>query len=165
MTSLSSEPHVTHASHASKTTPPRALRPLAITTFFLLLAQFLIGMLVNFYVTIPDSHPGANPSNYFVGVVQGNGWALFMQDMLSLRLHVALGVLLGIAALALVWLAAVARQRAWIIASVVGLLGVLGAGFNGASFMNYGFDVSSLLMSIFFVIAVCAYAIGLYVTR
>ncbi|MGH2515008.1 MAG: hypothetical protein ACRDHP_05070 [Ktedonobacterales bacterium] len=150
---------------SSALTAPRALRPLAITTFFLLLAQFLIGMLVNFYVTIPSSHPGANPSNYFVGVIQGNGWALLMQGIFTLRLHVVLGLLLGLSAIALIWLAAVTRERAWIIASVVGFLGVLGAGFNGASFMNYGFDVSSLIMSIFFVIAVCAYAIGLYTTR
>lgn len=162
MASLSSPPRV---ALASKVTSPRALRPLAITTFFLLLAQFLLGMLVNFYVTIPDSHPGAHPSNYFVGVVQGDGWALLMQGMLSLRLHVALGLLLGIAALALIWLALASRQRGWIIASVVGFLGILGAGFNGASFMNYGFDVSSLIMSIFFVIALSAYAIGLYITR
>ena len=39
------------------------------------------------------------------------------------------------------------------------------AGFNGASFLNYGHDFSSFLMALGFVLALCAYAIGLYVIR
>jgi hypothetical protein len=141
-----------------------ALRPLAILTFFLLLAQFLIGMLVNFD-TLPSTHPGADASEYFSDVVQGDAWALVAQNILELRVHVAIGVLLGLVALALTWLSVAVRSRAWIIASVLGFVGILGAGFNGASFLNYGHNVSSFLMALGFVLAVCAYAVGLYVTR
>jgi hypothetical protein len=143
---------------------PAALRPLAIVTFFLLLAQFLIGMLINFD-TLPSSHPGANASEYFSGVVQGDWWALVAQGILELRVHVALGALLGLASLALIWLSIVTRVRAWIIASVLGFVGIFAAGFNGASFLNYGHNFSSFLMALGFVLAVCAYAVGLYVTR
>ena len=85
--------------------------------------------------------------------------------MLALRVHVALGALLGLAALALLWLSIVARSRAWIIASMLGFVGILAAGFNDASFLNYGHDFSSFLMALGFVLALCAYAVGLYVTR
>jgi hypothetical protein len=39
---------------------------------------------------------------------------------------------------------------------------VLGAGFNGGSFLNYHEDFSSMLMATGFAIAVAAYATGLY---
>jgi hypothetical protein len=158
------QPQPAVAARRTGATAPSALRPLAIVTFFLLLAQFLIGMLVNFG-TLPDAHPGANAGEYFSGVVQGDVWALFAQDMLALRVHVALGALLGLAALALLWLSIAARRRVWIIASVLGFVGILAAGFNGASFLNYGHDFSSFLMALGFVLALCAYAVGLYVTR
>jgi len=57
------------------------------------------------------------------------------------------------------------RRRAWIISSIFGLLGIVAAGFNGASFLNYGQNFSSLLMSIGFLLAVIPYTIGIYVTR
>ncbi len=58
-----------------------------------------------------------------------------------------------------------ARVRAWIVASALGFVGILAAGFNGASFLNYGHDFSSFLMALGFVLALCVYAIGFYVTR
>jgi hypothetical protein len=42
-----------------------------------------------------------------------------------------------------------------------GLAGVLAAGFNGASFLNYDEDLSSMLMSAGFALALAAYVIGL----
>jgi len=41
---------------------------------------------------------------------------------------------------------------------------VLAAGFNGGSFLNYNQDFSSMLMAVFFAVAVIAYAVGLFVT-
>lgn len=139
----------------------RRLRFLMALALLLLAAQFLVGMLVNLYVTVPAVHPGANADNYFAGVAQGVAWALG-HSVLDLRLHVIIGLLLFLDALALVALAIAARSRAWIIASVLGLLGIMAAGFNGASFMNYGHDFSSLFMSIGFLLAAISYALGLY---
>jgi hypothetical protein len=75
------------------------------------------------------------------------------------------GLLLFLASLSLIGLAIAAHNRAWIITSLLGFIGIVGAGFNGASFMNYGHDFSSLLMSIGFLLAVISYAVGFYVTR
>jgi hypothetical protein len=138
---------------------PGILRPIAGITLLLLAAQFLIGMVVNLYVQLPSVHPGSNEPNYFVGVVQGVVWALG-HGTWSLVIHVVLGLLLVLASLFLIGLSIAARQRGWIILSVLGWIGVMGAGFNGASFLNYGHDFSSLLMSIGFLLATISYTIG-----
>ena len=126
----------------------------------LLAAQFLVGMLVNLFVQVPAVHPGANAPEYFSGVVQGVAWAL-LHAPLWLLVHTIVGLLLFIAALVLIGFAIATRRKAWIIVSVVGLLGIMLGGFNGASFMNYGHDFSSLLMSIGFLLAAIPYTIGL----
>jgi hypothetical protein len=36
-------------------------------TLVFLIVQFLLGMAVNLFVTIPTNHPGANPPEYFGG--------------------------------------------------------------------------------------------------
>ena len=41
-----------------------------------LLAQYLLGMAVNLFVKVPESHPGAKPPEYFSGVVQSMAWAV-----------------------------------------------------------------------------------------
>jgi hypothetical protein len=58
-----------------------------------LLAQFVLGMAVNLFVTIPGHHPGASPSNYFVGAGHSAGWAI-TSGLLPLAAHVILGILL-----------------------------------------------------------------------
>ncbi|HEX9413397.1 MAG TPA: hypothetical protein VF916_07815 [Ktedonobacterales bacterium] len=140
------------------------LRPLVSITLLLLAAQFLVGMLVNLYVKVPASHPGADAPEYFSGVARGVAWALVYSEW-ALKVHAIVGLLVFLAALAILALAIRQRERAWIIAAAFGLLGILAAGFNGASFLNYGHDFSSLLMSIGFLTAVVAYALGMYHTR
>lgn len=147
-----------------KRTSYRALRTLTLIILLLLAAQFLVGMLVNLFVVVPANHPGAHPSEYFSGVVTGVLWVLG-NATLWLRVHAIIGLALFLAAIILLVLAIVSRRRAWIIASIFGLLGIVAAGFNGASFLNYGEDFSSLFMSIGFLLAVIPYMIGVYVTR
>jgi hypothetical protein len=117
-------------------------------------------MLVNLFVQVPAVHPGANAPEYFSGVVQGVVWAL-LHAPLWLLVHAIVGLLLFLAALILIGFAIAARRRAWIIISVLGFFGIVAAGFNGASFMNYGQNFSSLLMSIGFLLAAIPYTIGL----
>ena len=121
-------------------------------------------MLVNLYVQVPSVHPGAQAPEYFSGVFQGVAWAV-VNAPLWLQIHAIVGLLLFIGSIILLGLAIAARQRAWIIVSVVGFLGIIGAGFNGASFMNYGHDFSSLLMAIGFLLAAIPYTIGLTLAR
>lgn len=139
-------------------------RTLAFVLLLLLGLQFLLGMLANLYVVVPSSHPGSQATNYFVGVVQGDLWAI-AQSSFWLRLHVLLGLVVVLGAIALVVRAVGDRDRAWIILSMLGLLGIIGAGFNGASFMNYGHNLSSLIMSATFLLALIAYMVGLYIRR
>jgi hypothetical protein len=154
----------THTSLAAQN-EPRGLRALAITTWGLLLVQFLVGMLVNFYVQLPTAHPGTETASAPVRALQGWGWALTANQW-ALRLHMALGMLLGLSALLLVGLAIASRRRAWVIASLFGLLGLLMAGLNGVAFMDYsGRDENSFVMSFGFALALVAYGVGLYVTR
>ena len=141
----------------------RALRVLASVTFFLLLAQFLIGMVVNLYVRIPQVHPGSTGSDYFLRLLQGVPWAV-VYGQLPLQVHAALGLLLVLGALVMVVLAVISHRRAWVIASILGAIGVIGAGFNGGSFLNYGHDFSSMLMALGFAVAIGSYAVGLFIT-
>ena len=136
------------------------LRTLTAIILVFLAAQFLVGMLVNLFVQVPAVHPGANAPEYFSGVVQGVAWAL-LHAPLWLQLHAIVGLLLFIASLLLIGFAIAARRRAWIILSIIGLFGIMAGGFNGASFMNYGHDFSSLLMSIGLLLAAIPYIIGL----
>ncbi len=140
------------------------LRTIAAITLILLAIQFLVGMVVNLYVQVPSVHPGASASNYFVGVVQGVVWAMVHSE-LALVIHTVLGLLLVLASFILIGFAVAYRQRAWIITSLLGWVGIVGAGFNGASFLNYGHNFSSLLMSIGFLVAMVSYVIGIYITH
>jgi hypothetical protein len=142
----------------------RSLRRLTGVQVALLATQYLIGMVVNLFVTVPRQHPGTNAGEYFSGVAQGVIWALGNATGF-LRLHVVMGLLLAIFALALIWQAVRSRRRAWIVTSLVGGFGIFVAGFNGASFMNYNHDFSSLLMSIGFLISALGYGGGAYLTR
>ena len=136
------------------------LRTLTAIILVLLAAQFLVGMLVNLYVQVPAVHPGANAPEYFSGVVLGVAWAL-LHAPLWLQLHAIVGLLLFIASLFLIGFAIAARWRAWIVLSIIGLFGIMAGGFNGANFMNYGHDFSSLLMSLGFLLSAIPYVIGL----
>jgi hypothetical protein len=140
------------------------LRTLTAIILVLLAAQFLVGMLVNLFVQVPAVHPGANAPEYFSGVVQGIAWAL-LHAPLWLQVHAILGLLLLIASLFLIGFAISAKLRTWIVLTVIGLFGIMAGGFNGASFMNYGHDFSSLLMSLGFLLAAIPYVIGLSLSR
>ena len=96
--------------------------------------------------------------------MQGVEWAIIHATP-ALLLHTLLGLLLVLASFILIGLAIASRQRTWIITSIIGWIGIMGAGFNGASFLNYGHDFSSLLMSMGFLVAAISYSIGFYITR
>jgi len=132
-------------------------------TLVFLIVQFLLGMAVNLFVTIPTDHPGANPPEYFGGVVQSVTWAVLHGHVL-LQVHAVLGLLLVLNALGLLVAAIRMQARDLIVVTSLGLFGVLAAGFNGGSFLNYNQDFSSMIMATFFAWAVVSYAVGIFVT-
>jgi hypothetical protein len=122
----------------------------------LLLVQYLLGMVVNFYVDLPAHHPGAGASDFFSGAAAGLAW-LISNGPAWAAAHAALGMALAafaLAAMALAWRRSGTAGRA---ASVVGALAVIGAGFNGTSFLNYGHDFSSLIMAGLWALALACY--------
>jgi len=135
-------------------------RPALLTALVLLVGQFLLGMVVNLFATVPKDHPGANPPEYFSGVVVNVAWAL-LHGPFWLVLHASLGLLLLAGAVVILVQAIRSRTRRQIVTASFGLFGVLGAGFNGGSYLNYHEDFSSMLMAGGFAIAVVSCAIAL----
>jgi hypothetical protein len=126
----------------------------------MLIIQFLLGMVVNLFVTIPSNHPGANPPEYFGGVVQSVSWAI-LHGGLWLTLHAVWGLVLVLAAFGTL-VQAIRLGGGRITLAALGFVGVLGAGFNGGSFLNYNQNFSSMLMAVGFALAMAAYATLLY---
>jgi hypothetical protein len=140
----------------------RQLRQVYLTTLITLVVQFMLGMATNLFVQIPTNHPGANPPEYFSGVVQSVTWAIVHSRSIWLVLHAVLGLLIVLSSFGLLFQTVPTRNRLAITTSVVGALAVLAAGFNGGSYLNYHQDFSSMLMASFFAIAITAYAVGLW---
>jgi hypothetical protein len=139
------------------------MRDQFLGSLIFLIVQFLLGMAVNLFVTIPTNHPGANPPEYFSGVAQSVTWAIRHGHVLLIR-HASLGLILVLNAVGLLITAIRMRSRDLITVTGFGLFGILGAGFNGGSFLNYNQDFSSMLMASLFAVAVVAYSVGLFVT-
>ena len=140
----------------------RELRQGYLGNLITLVAQFLLGMVTNLFVDIPKDHPGANPPEYFTGVASNVVWAIVHGPSFWLTLHAVLGLFLVVFGFRVMLVAIRSRQRPMIIVAVIGALAILGAGFNGGSFLNYHEDFSSMIMAIFFAIAVTAYSVGLF---
>ncbi len=131
----------------------RQLRISFLFALVMLIAQFLVGMAVNLFVKIPKQHPGANPPEYFSGVVQSVTWAI-LHGNIWLEIHAGFGLVLVVAAIGTLVQAIGNGRRGIVVSAVLGFIGVLGAGFNGGSFLNYHQDFSSMLMSAGLAIAV-----------
>lgn len=118
-------------------------------------------MVVNLYVAIPGQHPGARPSNYLTGSASSVGWAI-SHGTPALAIHATLGLAL---ALFVIWVAVRAvllHQRAVAAWLILGGLLVIGAGFNGASFLDFNKAISSLIMALLAFAALLCYAVGIY---
>lgn len=139
------------------------LRKGFLAGLILLTVQFMLGVAVNLFVTVPDAHPGANPPEYFSGVAQSVTWAILHGPVL-LILHAVLGLILVLSGFGLLVGGIRTRSRKLIVTATVGALSILAAGFNGGSFLNYNEDFSSMLMATFFAVAVLSYVTGLYFT-
>ena len=142
----------------------RQLRISFLFALVILIGQFLLGMAVNLFVKIPTDHPGANPPEYFSGVAQSVTWAILNGNLL-LPIHSGFGLVLVIAAVGTLFQAIRNRRRSIVVSAVFGFSGVLGAGFNGGSYLNYHQDFSSMLMATGFAIAIVAYSVGLYLAN
>jgi len=114
----------------------------------MLVIQYGLGIGVNLYVTVPAGHG--------IGQAFSNGPAL--------AVHTVLGLLLVLTALSMVVRSVIARHRASIVTSVVGVAAILAAAGYGASFVRNGSNAASLGMALATGVALLCYIIGLFVT-
>jgi hypothetical protein len=122
----------------------------------MLIVQFAIGIVVNLYVSLPaaDRHSGLLAA---IGRAFSNGPA-------ALAVHAGLGLLLLLAAVAVVVRSAMARHVPVIVTSIVGLLAILAAAANGASFVGDGGQSNaSLAMALATAVAMLCYAVSVFV--
>jgi hypothetical protein len=123
------------------------LRLLGAAMVLALLGQLLVGMANTFWLSLPDS---------------GSGWSAASPASL-LNAHMTLGTVVLVLA---VWIAVLAvrrRDRAWVVASVVGIVAILVSFAAGMLFMGEtSNDSASFLMAVGCAVAIAAYALALY---
>jgi hypothetical protein len=126
----------------------------------LVLLQSGLGMDVNLYVAVPAHHSGAHSSNYFSGSLHSVAWAI-AHGAAMLAVHATLGlalVVLVVGTAVHAWRSGRRAIGGW---SVLGGLFVIGAGFNGASFLDFAHDINSLIMALLALAAIGCYATAL----
>jgi heme A synthase len=151
---------VSAAVRATRDRRNRAARGWAFGLLIALLVQFGLGMYVNLFAHIPLNHPGHRAKNFFVGSYHSvTGAETSPHAPLILAFHAGLGLLLVLGSLWLAVLAIRGRRAGLVWAAVLGALFILGAGFNGASFLNYNEDANSFVMALLFAAAVLCYIV------
>jgi uncharacterized membrane protein YhaH (DUF805 family) len=138
-----------------------SVRRMILATNVLIIVQTGIGMVVNLYAAIPLNHPGAGASEYFTGSFHSVAWAI-SHGTAALAIHATLGLALAVLVVGVAVRASRLRRRAVSAWSILAALLVLGAGFNGASFLDYNHTISSLLMALFALSSLCCYSVVIY---
>jgi hypothetical protein len=126
------------------------LRRASLAVFVLLVVQYGIGIAVNLYVTVPKADHGQG-----IGTMISTGPA-------GVTVHIVLGLLLILAAIGLIVQAVIARHRALIVTSVIGLLALAGAAAQGASFVSNGQESASMVMAVLTGVGILSYGVSLY---
>jgi hypothetical protein len=121
------------------------LRGASMGAMVMLILQYALGMGVNLFVT---------PGKGGLSEAFNNGPAL--------AVHAILGLLLVVAAVGLLVRAVIARHRAVIAASALGLVAIVGAAGSGASFLKSGTSGASMTMAMATAVAFACYALCLF---
>ena len=143
-------------------TRTHGLRLQSFGAVVLICLQSGVGMFVNLFVAIPDNHAGSKPSDFFSGSTQSIGWAV-AHGAVALVIHTELGLLLAVMVIGIVARALSIGRRALTTWVVLGALFTIGAGFNGASFLDYNKDVSSFVMTALALAALLCFMVVVYV--
>ena len=155
---------IKHSSVPTKFASPGMLRIRAILMICLLIAQFVVGMTLDLFTKLPDSHPGTHGS-YLSSTAHGYEWAITNGGDIALTTHTIIATLLVLGSIATLGFSIAARNKTWIIASSFGLAGVWLAFLNGVAFINTNLDKHSFAMAMTFMIALVSYGSGLYLSR
>ena len=130
------------------------LRRQALAAAAALIVEFLLGVSVNLYVTVPraDAGSGIGPA---IGRAVANGPA-------ALAIHAVVGLLLILAAVSLTARSIAARLRFVAAAAAVALLCVIGASASGASFVDSAKAGASMAMAVLTGVALLCYVAIIY---
>lgn len=141
--------------------PASKLRRHAIILLLFYGLQFLAGMTLNLFVTIPRTHSGSTGNEYFSQSSHSLFWAVSGRGGTALAFHVylALGLCIGVAVLFARSLKT--HSKGWQRASGLATLLTIGALFNGLSFVDYNHNVSSMIMATCWLLAVSSIGYGL----
>ena len=121
------------------------LPALGFVSLVVLTAQFLLGMDAALFFKFPET---------------GSRWAAASSGLVGV--HVILGSLMVLFAIVLLVLAIRGRKPRWLIASIVGLVGIGAAWYFGTLFVQADSDPASYLMSCGFALAFLGYGWGLW---
>ncbi len=141
------------------------VKKLKISAIGLLLAfclQFILGMTLNLFVTVPTVHPGDVGSNYFIRSIHSLWWILSLHGGIVLIFHVYMGILLITGSIALFvrcLIAQIRKSLSFMFLFVI--LFTIGAFFNGLSFIDYGHNISSFIMVLCWFSAVILITLGI----
>jgi hypothetical protein len=152
---------VTRPATARPGQAPGRLLAVNFTACLLLLIQYLLGMAVNLFVVLPARHPGAGARDYFAGAASGLAWVIPHGPAWAAA-HAAFGLALVLAALAGIAAARGQGSRMATATSVLGALAIVGAAFNGVSFLNYEHAFSSMIMAGLWALALACYLTGMF---
>ena len=125
----------------------------SVAVLALTVLEYGIGMYVNLYVSVPGADRGGD-----LGTAIANGPAV-------LSVHAVTGLLLGLGALAVLIQAVLARHRAAIAASALGLLALAFADVAGVGATSSGDAGASMAMAVLTAVALLCYAANLYLLR
>lgn len=131
---------------------PKNPTPHTLGLIGMLVLQFLLGMFAALFVQFPE-HASEKQVWRFAG------------QQVSITIHMLLGLLILLGAIALVVRAIIMKDKNWIWTSVIGLLGVLVADITGILFISQQNDVYSYFMAVGFVVSLVAYFWGVYKGR
>jgi hypothetical protein len=123
--------------------------------------QFVAGMLLNLFVTIPSTHPGSSGKDYFTRSWHSLVWTLSSHGGWQLAFHVYLALFLVLGSISLFVRAYLQHDKNWSIAGGVAALFTIGAFFNGLSFIDFNKNISSMIMAVCWLAAVSALIFGL----
>lgn len=129
-----------------------SLKTQAVVMILLLVVQYLLGMATNLFVQFPESKSSAKLWEF--------AWSQF-----PLSAHIILGFLLLAGAIVFVIRSALAKNKTWIIVSVIGLLSIFTAGFAGATFIPTQSGIYSYFMALSFIVALLSYSWGIYSSK
>lgn len=134
---------------------------MSLGAIVMVLVQASIGMAVNLYVTVPGRHPGARPSNFFSGSFHSVVWAIG-HGPIALAIHASFGIALVLMAIGVLVRSFSVRRASIRALAILGALLIIGAAFNGASFLDFNKAANSLIMALLAFAAVTCYAILLF---